>query len=52
LETLRLTLEDNYFIIETNASKVRWGAISKQNPNKYFPKMEYKYADMPQEVIN
>uniref|UniRef100_A0A452ZMG8 Reverse transcriptase domain-containing protein n=1 Tax=Aegilops tauschii subsp. strangulata TaxID=200361 RepID=A0A452ZMG8_AEGTS len=30
LKPLELPLEDNYFIIETDASKVGWGAILKQ----------------------
>jgi hypothetical protein len=37
-----LPLEDNYFIIETDASKVGWGAILKQKPNKYSPKADEK----------
>uniref|UniRef100_A0A453GMQ0 Reverse transcriptase/retrotransposon-derived protein RNase H-like domain-containing protein n=1 Tax=Aegilops tauschii subsp. strangulata TaxID=200361 RepID=A0A453GMQ0_AEGTS len=37
LKPLELPLEDYYFIIETNASKVRWGLL-KQKPNKYSPK--------------
>ena len=47
-----MPLEDNYFIIETDASKVGWGAILKQKPNKYSPKADKKYADMLQEVTN
>ncbi|KAM3193886.1 hypothetical protein ACQJBY_070498 [Aegilops geniculata] len=40
LKPLELPLEDNYFIIETDASKVGWGAILKQKPNKYSPKAD------------
>ena len=39
---MELPLEDNYFIIETDASKVGWGAILKQKPNKYSAKTEEK----------
>lgn len=42
LKPLELPLEDYYFIIETDASKVGWGAILKQKPNKYSPKAEEK----------
>ncbi|XBH80057.1 hypothetical protein VPH35_105882 [Triticum aestivum] len=42
LKPLELPLEDNYFIIETDASKVGWGAILKQKPNKYSPKADEK----------
>jgi len=42
LKPLELPLEDNYFIIEADASKVGWGAILKQKPNKYSPKAEEK----------
>ena len=42
LKPLELPLEGNYFIIETNASKVGWGAILKQKPNKYSPKADEK----------
>jgi hypothetical protein len=47
LKHLELTLDDYYFIIETDASKECWGAILKQKPNKYSPKSEekiYRYA--------
>ena len=40
LKPLELPLEDNYFIIDTDASKVGWGAILKQKPNKYSAKIE------------
>ena len=40
LKPLELPLEDKYFIIETDASKVGWGAILKQKPNKYSAKAE------------
>lgn len=42
LKPLELPLDDNYFIIETDASKLGWGAILKQKPNKYSPKTEEK----------
>ena len=42
LKPLELPLEDHYFIIETDASKVGWGAILKQKPNKYSAKAEEK----------
>jgi ribonuclease HI len=42
LKPLELPLEDHYFIIETDASKVGWGAILKQKPNKYSTKSEEK----------
>jgi hypothetical protein len=42
LKPLELPLDDHYFIIETNASKEVWGAILKQKPNKYSPKLEEK----------
>ena len=40
LKPLELPLDDNYFIIETDASKLGWGAILKQKPHKYSPKLE------------
>ena len=42
LKPLELPLEDNYFIIETDASELGWGAILKQRPNKYSSKLEEK----------
>ena len=42
LKPLELPLDDNYFIIETDASISGWGAILKQKPNKYSPKVEEK----------
>jgi hypothetical protein len=42
LKPLKLPLDDHYFIIETDASKEGWGAILKQKPNKYSPKLEEK----------
>jgi hypothetical protein len=42
LKPLELPLDNHYFIIETVASKEGWGAILKQNPNKYSPKSEEK----------
>ena len=42
LKPLELPLDDYYFIIETDASKIGWGAILKQKPNKYSPKTEEK----------
>ena len=38
MKPLELPLEDYYFIIKTDASKVGWGALLKQKPNKYSPK--------------
>ena len=40
LKPLELPLDDNYFIIETDASKLGWGAILKQKPHKYSSKLE------------
>ena len=40
LKPLELPLDNNYFIIETDASISGWGAILKQKPNKYSPKSE------------
>ena len=40
LKPLELPLDDYYFIIETDASEIGWGAILKQKPNKYSPKTE------------
>jgi hypothetical protein len=37
---LELPLYNHYFIIEANASKDGSGAILKQKPNKYSPKLE------------
>ncbi|KAG2628721.1 hypothetical protein PVAP13_3KG379700 [Panicum virgatum] len=42
LKPLELPLDDYYFIIETDASEIGWGAILKQKPNKYSPKTEEK----------
>jgi hypothetical protein len=42
LKPLELPLDDQYFIIETDASKEGWGAILKQKPNNYSPKSEEK----------
>jgi hypothetical protein len=42
LKPLELSLDNYYFIIETDASKEGWGAILKQKPNKYSPKSEEK----------
>ena len=42
LKPLELPLDDNYFIIETDASELGWGAILKQKPHKYSPKSEEK----------
>ena len=42
LKPLKLPLDDNYFIIETDASELGWGAIIKQKPRKYSPKLEEK----------
>jgi hypothetical protein len=42
LKPLELPLDDNYFIIETVASELGWGAILKQKPHKY----SKKYVDM------
>jgi hypothetical protein len=42
LKPLELPLDDHYFIIETDAFKEGWGAILKQNPNKYSQKSEEK----------
>jgi hypothetical protein len=42
LKPLELPLDDQYFIIETDASKEGCGAILKQKPNKYSPKLEQK----------
>ncbi|RCV33205.1 hypothetical protein SETIT_7G064300v2 [Setaria italica] len=42
LKPLDLPLDDYYFIIETNASEIGWGAILKQKPHKYSPKTEEK----------
>ena len=42
LKPLELPLDNNYFIIETDASKIGWGAILKQKPNKYSSKTEEK----------
>jgi hypothetical protein len=38
LKLLELPLDNNYFIIKTDASISGWGAILKQKPNKYSPK--------------
>ena len=40
LKPLELPLDNNNFIIETNASISGWGAILKQKPNKYSPESE------------
>ena len=40
LKPLELPLDNNYFIIETDASISGWGAILKQKPNKYSPESE------------
>ena len=40
LKPLELPLDNNNFIIETNASISGWGAILKQKPNKYSAKSE------------
>ena len=40
LKLLELPLDNNYFIIKTDASISGWGAILKQKPNKYSPKSE------------
>jgi hypothetical protein len=37
---LVLPLDNHYFIFETDAYKYGWGAILKQKPNKYSPKLE------------
>jgi len=42
LKPLELPLYDYYFIIETDTSKIGWGAILKQKPNKYSAKTEEK----------
>jgi hypothetical protein len=42
LKHLELTLDDYYFVIETDASKECRSAILKQKPNKYSPKSEGK----------
>ncbi|KAG2621016.1 hypothetical protein PVAP13_3NG192263, partial [Panicum virgatum] len=42
LKPLELPQDDYYFIIETDASKIGWGAILKQKPNKYSFKTEEK----------
>jgi ribonuclease HI len=42
LKPLELPLDDNYFIIETDASELGWGAILKQKPHKYSSKLEEK----------
>ena len=42
LKPLELPLDDHYFIIETDASEIGWGAILKQKPHKYSPKTEEK----------
>lgn len=42
LKPLELPLDDNYFIIKTDASKLGWGAILKQKPNKYSAKTKEK----------
>jgi hypothetical protein len=57
LKPLELPLDDYYFIIEADASKVGWGAILKQKANKYSAKTEekiyiYIYIYMPQEVTS
>lgn len=39
---VKKNLDDNYFIIETDASELGWGAILKQKPHKYAPKSEKK----------
>jgi hypothetical protein len=44
LKPLKLTLDDNYFIIETNASELGWGAILKQKLHKYSSKLEKKFC--------
>ena len=47
LKPLELTLDDYYFIIQTDASEIGWGAILKQKPHKYSLKTEekiYRYA--------
>ncbi|KAG2561640.1 hypothetical protein PVAP13_8KG169608 [Panicum virgatum] len=41
-EPLELPLDDYYFIIETDASKIGRGAILKQKPHKYSLKTEEK----------
>ena len=42
LKPLELPLDDYYFIIETDASEIGWGAILKQKPHKYSLKTEEK----------
>ena len=42
LKHLELPLDDYYFIIETDAFEIGWGAILKQKPNKYSPRTEEK----------
>ena len=42
LKPLELPLDNNYFIIETDASQLGWGAILKQKPNKYSMKTDEK----------
>jgi ribonuclease HI/predicted FMN-binding regulatory protein PaiB len=42
LKPLELPLDDNYLIIETDASQEGWGAILKQKPNKFSAKTEEK----------
>ena len=42
LKPLELPLDDYYFIIEIEASEIGWGAILKQKPYKYSPKIEEK----------
>ena len=42
LNPLELPLDNNYSIIETDASLLGWGAILKQKPNKYSSKAEEK----------
>ncbi|KAG2565514.1 hypothetical protein PVAP13_7NG026851 [Panicum virgatum] len=42
LKPLELPLEDNYFVIETDALELGWGSILKQKTNKYSSKAEEK----------
>ncbi|KAF2925652.1 hypothetical protein DAI22_06g068400 [Oryza sativa Japonica Group] len=42
LKPLELPLEESYFIIETDASQLGWGAVLKQRPTKYSSKSEEK----------
>jgi hypothetical protein len=52
LKPLELPLDDNYLIIETDASQEGWGAILKKNLINFLQRQKRKYADMPQEAIN